>query len=72
MEKPPWKNPNFSTFLTSCFYSLERFFVVLQYLKQNFLAYSAYIKKIEKLPIFDQNQGLTHLEKSQFLHFFIV
>ena len=37
----PWVNPfaknlNFSTFLTSCFYSLERRFFVLEYRKTHF------------------------------------
>ena len=31
-----WKNVNFSTFWTSCFYSLERRFFVLEYHKRHF------------------------------------
>ena len=36
MSYPLWKNVNFSTFLTSCFYSLERRFFILEYRKRNF------------------------------------
>ena len=32
----PWENVNFSTFWTSCFYSLERRFFVLEYHKRHF------------------------------------
>ena len=32
-----WKNVNFSTFRTICFYSLERVFFVLEYPKRHFL-----------------------------------
>ena len=35
-----------------------------------FLAYIAYKKMLEKLQFFDQNQGLTPLEKSQLIDFF--
>ena len=31
-----WKNVNFSTFSTSCFYSLEKRFFVLEYRKTHF------------------------------------
>ena len=36
MDKPLWKNLNFSTFWSSCFYSLERCFFVLGYRKTDF------------------------------------
>ena len=36
MDKPLWKNLNFLTFWTSCFYSLERRFFVLEYRKTDF------------------------------------
>ena len=35
-EIKSWKNVNFSTFLTSCFYSLEKRFFVLEYRKTQF------------------------------------
>ena len=37
MCSPLWKNCNFSTSWTSCFYSLERRFIVLEYRKSYFL-----------------------------------
>ena len=39
-------------------------------MKHIFLPYFAPNKKMEKLPIFDKNHGLTTLEKSQFFNFF--
>ena len=36
MDYSLWKNVNFSTFWTSCFYSLERWFFVLEYRKRHF------------------------------------
>ena len=36
MSYPLWKNVNFSTFWTFCFYSLERCFFVLEYRKRHF------------------------------------
>ena len=36
MGSPLWKNIYFSTFWTSCFYSLERRFFVVKYRKRNF------------------------------------
>ena len=59
-----WKNLNFLTFLTSCFYSLERRFFVLEYRKTHFPGLYYLKKKMEKRPIFDQNHGLTPSEKS--------
>ena len=35
-EPKPWKNVNFSTFSTSCFYSLDKRFSVLEYHKRHF------------------------------------
>ena len=36
IDKPFWKNFNFSTLLTSCFYSLEKRFSFLEYSKAHF------------------------------------
>ena len=52
---PLEKNSNFSTFLTCCFYSLERLFLSLEYLETQLPG--VFCLK-EKLPIFDQNHGL--------------
>ena len=51
------KNGNFSTFRTSCFYSLKRGFFVLDIAKHIFLAYITFKKNMENWPIFDQNHG---------------
>ena len=64
-----WKNVNFSTFSTSCFYSLERRFFVLEYRKKYFPGLYCLKKKLEKWPFLDQNHGLTPLEKCQFFEF---
>ena len=48
----PWKNVNFSTFLTSCFYSLERPFSTLEYRKRHFSGLYCLKKKVEKMAIF--------------------
>ena len=58
-----WKNDNFSTFWTSCFYSLERRSFVLEYRKRHFPGlYCLKKKMLEKLAFLDQNHGLTPLK----------
>ena len=59
----------FSTFWTSCFYSLERRFFVLEYRKTYFPVLYCLKKNLEKWPFLDQNHGLTPLEKCQFFDF---
>ena len=67
---PFLKNVNFSTFQTSCFYSLEKRFFVLEYHKKHFSGlYCLRIEKLEKWPFLEQNHGLTPLEKLQFFDF---
>ena len=65
-----WKNGNFSTFSTYCFYCLEGHFFVLEYHKTHFPGLYCLKKNMEKLPIFEQNHLLTALEKCQFFDFF--
>ena len=70
----PWVNPLgkisiFPTFLTSCFYTLEIRFFVLEYHKTHFRGKYCIKKKVEKWPFLNQNHGLTSLEKSQFFDF---
>ena len=65
----PWKNVNFWTFWTCCFYSLERRFFVLEYHKRHFPTVYCLKKKLEKCPFLDQNHGLTPLEKCNFSTF---
>ena len=52
MGKPPWKIVNFSTFWTSCFYSLERRFLALEYWKRHFSGLWVLKKKVGKISIF--------------------
>ena len=49
-----WKNANFSTFYSSCFYSLERRFVVLEYRKSHFSGVRCLKKKVGIMAIFKQ------------------
>ena len=70
VEKPLCKNVKFSTFWTSCFYSLERcFFFFLQYRKLYFSVLFCLKKRFEKWPFSDWNHGLTPLVKCQFFVF---
>ena len=55
--------------LTSCFYSVEKPFFVLEYRKRHFPNLFCLKKKIKKWPFFDQNHGLTTLEKCLFFDF---
>ena len=53
MGYPLWKNVNFSTFWTYCFYSLERHFFVLEYRKRHFPGlYCLKKKRVGKITIF--------------------
>ena len=71
----PWVNPFgkmsiFLTFLTSCFYSLERRFFVLESRKRHFPGLCCLKKKVlKKRPFLDQNHGLIPLEKCHFFDF---
>ena len=56
-EPKPWVNPlcknfNFSTFWTSCFYSLERRFSTLEYRKRHFSGLYCPKIKVGKMAIF--------------------
>ena len=64
-----WKNINFSTIWTFCFYRLERRFFVLQYRKRLFPGLYCLKRKLEKWPFLDQSHGVTRLEKCQFFDF---
>ena len=52
MGSPLWKNVNFSSFWTSCFYSLERLFFVLEYGKKHFFGLYCLKKKVGQMAIF--------------------
>ena len=55
MGYPLWKNVNCSTFWTFCFYSLERFFFVLEYRKRHFPGLYCLKKNFGKMAIFGPN-----------------
>ena len=90
IEQKPWVNPfgkivNFSTFWTSCFYSLEGCFFVLEYCKRHFAGIYCQKKKVGKWASFGPKPLVnpfvkmliirpfellgTPLEKCQFLDF---
>ena len=52
MSYPLWKYVNFSTFSTSCFYSLQRCFFVLEYRKRHFPGLQCLKKVIGKMALF--------------------
>ena len=71
----PFENVNFLTLYTSCSYSPERRFFVLEYRKRYFLGLHCLKKEFENLVFLDQNHGLTPLERCQFfdiLNFFFL
>ena len=63
------ENVNLSTFRSSCLYSQERRFFILEYHKTHFPGLYCLKKKLEKLRNLDQNHGLTLLEKVNFFLF---
>ena len=69
-DKPLWKNLNFSIFFTSCFYSLERRFFVLEYRKTHFPSLYCQKWKAEKMANFWLKPWTTQFERRQFFDFF--
>ena len=66
----PLEKPQFLTFLTVFFlWSKKAFFPFYSIVKRIMLTDFPKNKKMENFQIFDQNHGLTPLEKSQFLTF---
>ena len=71
----PWVNPfgknmNLSTVSSSCFYSLERRFFVLEYRKTYFRGLYCLKKNLETWPLLDQNHGLTPWAKMSIFRIF--
>ena len=66
----PWKNVNFWTFWTSCFYSLERRFSVLEYHKRYFPGLYCLNKKVGKLAIFGPKPWVNPLGKMSIFELF--
>ena len=67
----PLEKCQYSTVWTSCFYSLERRFFVLEYHERHFPGLYCVKKKVEKWPFLERNHGLNPLEKCQFFDFLI-
>ena len=70
----PWLNPFgkmsiFPLFGLLVSYRVQRRFFALQYRKRYFPGLHCLKKKLEKWPFFDQNRGLTPLEKFQLFDF---
>ena len=68
---PLGKNANLSTFWTSCFYSLERRFFILDYQKRDFPGLS-YLKKIGKMAIFGRKPWVNPFGKISIFRLFEV
>ena len=65
-----WKIVTFSTFLTFCFYSLERRFFVLQYRKRHFPGLYYLQKKVGKMSIFGSKLWVNRFEKMSIFRLF--
>ena len=64
------KNVNFSTFWTSCFYSVERRFFVLEYHKRHFPALNCLKRKVGKMAIFRSKPWVNPLGKMTIFRLF--
>ena len=70
MTKTLWKNVNFSSIWTSCFFSLERRLFVLEYHKRHFPGlYFPEIKKVGKMAMFGPKPLVNPFGKCQFFEF---
>ena len=65
-----YKNVNFSTFLTSCFYSLERHCFVLEYRKRHFPGLYCFKKKVGKMAIFGPKPWVNPFRKISIFRIF--
>ena len=72
----PWVNPfgkgNFSTFWTSCFYSLKRRFFALEYRKRHFSGKVFIKKKVGKIAIFGPKPWVNPFGKMSIFRLFEV
>ena len=64
------KNVNFSTFGTSCFYSVQRRFFVLEYRKRHFPGLYCLKNKVRKMAIFGPKQWVNPFGKMSFFRLF--
>ena len=65
-----WKNVNFSTFWSCCFYRLERCFLVLEYRKRHFLGLYWIKKKVGKTAILRPKPWINPFEKMSIFRLF--
>ena len=70
-----WPNPfgkifNFSTFETSCIYTLDRRFLVLEYQKRHFQSLYCLKKKVGKTAIFGPKPKVNPFEKMSIFRLF--
>ena len=68
--QPLLKNVNFSTFSTSCFYSLKRRFLVLEYRKRYFSGLYCLKEKVGKTAIFGPKQWVNPFGKMSIFQLF--
>ena len=69
-DQPLWKNVNFSTFSISCFYSLKRRFLVLEYRKRYFSGLYCLKEKVGKMAIFGPKQWVNPFGKMSIFQLF--
>ena len=70
LDQNPLEKCQFSYFMTSCFYSLQRRFFVLKYRKGHFLMLQCLKKKVAKMPIFGPKPWVNHMEKVSIFRLF--
>ena len=70
MGQPLWKNVNFSTFRTCCFYCLESRFLLLEYRKRHFPGLNCQKKKVGKMAIFGLKAWVNPFKKMSIFRLF--
>ena len=70
MRQSLWKSLNFSTFWTSCFYSLERRFFVVEYRKIHFPSLYCLKKKVGTMAIFGPKPRVNLFGKNSIFRLF--
>ena len=70
MGKVLWKNDNFLSFWTACFYSVVRRFFVVEYRKRHFPGLYCLKKKVGKMAIFGPKPWVNPFGKMSILRLF--
>ena len=70
VNQPLWKNVNFSTLCSSCFFGLERRFFVLEYRKRHFPGFYCLKQKDGKMAIFGQKPWVNPFGKISIFRLF--